>query len=196
MKRMMLNLDYVINHPDVFVDLLSVYVCIVDTLQDGYEVNNGGTFLDDMFHLQKLPNPIKISFQGTEDHIIGYRLNIQLPSMINWFHHKKAVRIKCDIDTEHAVYSTETSVYDYKPKETDESAFYLPHDAKLEYHRLFQIQPDGKLYNPNYVFDSSVKDQDLKEYLLTILYTLTPFNVLFNIMTSIQFVSVKLDTKA
>ena len=53
--------------------------------------------------------------------------------------------------------------------------------TSIDFHRIYKIDTNGNLYNPNYIFDSSIKDEEYRQYgVMALTISRIFFDILFN----------------
>lgn len=89
-----------------------------------------------------------------------------------------------NIDLSRSIYEIRQTIYDT----TDEVVYA---NSNIMHQRTFELTKNGTLYNPNYIFDESLKERDLYDYSYMITHIASAITEVYNFMIDISFISRK-----
>lgn len=169
-----------------FIEIVVSYIYIIESIKSKF----GGSdeFISSILKSTTGTTSLDIrSFDNPNGGLAKYKVTVFGLSMVNIFFVGKACKSILEIDTEKSNYSLDFTVYDLDTVENQQALI----NAKVLYRKIFQIQPDGNLYNPNFKLDVEIEAQDTMEYIWSCLFTISPILNLIAGFTSLEFVGYK-----
>lgn len=87
---------------------------------------------------------------------------------------KKVIVTKYRIDMKVYTCELEQTIYDCDDYDSTST-------ASIDFHRIYKIDTNGNLYNPNYIFDSSIRDEEYRQYgVMALTISRIFFDILFH----------------
>lgn len=177
------------DHPDLLIFILSRFLLALKTYSDlsklTIEYVLDVLFPNNAISLSLQTNPI--SFNKNELSLIGYELVVRTYISNNIDAKEedyKYTLTTINTDIIKQTYTISQIVYDTN----DESTFST---AKIIHKKEFKLGADGKLYNPNYVLDKTLLEEDLISYKLIISQIMAFIGGFFDEITKLYFIKPK-----
>ena len=169
-----------------FIEIIASYIYIVELAKERFEDPDDFISKALKFSSDRASLDIR-SFVNQAGELTKYKVTVFDISMVDLFFGGKACKSILEIDVANSHYSLDFTVYDLDTVENQQALI----NTKVLYRKIFQIQPDGNLYNPNFKLDVEIEAQDTMEYIWSCLFTISPFLNLIAGFTSLEFIGYK-----
>jgi hypothetical protein len=181
-KAIVKNLVFSYQNPEFFVKSITQYIAsmisFVNKSDESLHILLKSLFGDKV--------PIKINFMTDpidSNKLIGYSIIVRSVSHLSNHYDKKLINIEMVADLVKSTCSITETVYNTDKEDTTIN-------VPIIQVKSFDIKPNGSIYNPNYAFNTKLKEEEYAHYSYAMVMVLTPFCLFMEAVTRIKFVKL------
>ena len=168
-------------NPMKFMNILAQTLVILLAFNPSEKEEDLNLFIKQVYDEVNVYNPLSIYLvQASENQLERCNFVLHTVSHLKDFYYNKVISMNIIFDLMRATCEIESTIHDSE----DLNAY---SDRNVLYHKNFAILSNGRLENPNYVFDDTLEANDLYDFLHHVLIIFKPLTLLVYYICTTNF---------